>query len=180
LWKGISLALVQAGVPLAFARSARGRHILPAGSVAGLARACGLAAGAALLLWAAAKLALRFVPATGEAPIEAFVAAPSGMLCVAALGVILPVGEELFFRGLLFRALLDWTGRASVTAGVSWLLFVLLHAQQSWGNWGGLISIATAGALLTVLRSVSGSVWLPALAHVLYNVSLSAAAVGLL
>ena len=51
--------------------------------------------------------------------------------------------------------------------------FVALHAQQSWGNWGGLVSIAAAGVVLTALRIVSGSVLVPALAHVLYNFALS-------
>jgi hypothetical protein len=129
-----------------------------------------------VLLWGSARLALRLVPATGEAPIQTFVSWPSGMLCFAALGVLLPVGEELLFRGLLYRALLGWTARPGLAALLCWLPFVALHAQQSWGNWGGLVSIATAGAVLTALRVASGSVLVPALAHVLYNFALSAGA----
>jgi membrane protease YdiL (CAAX protease family) len=135
-----------------------------------------LALGTALLLWGTARLSLRLVPATGEAPIQSFVSWPSGLLCFAALGVLLPVGEELLFRGLLFRALQAWTRRDAVAGMLSWLPFVALHAQQSWGNWGGLCAIAAAGAVLTVLRIASGSVLLPALAHVLYNFALSASA----
>jgi membrane protease YdiL (CAAX protease family) len=141
-----------------------------------LLRGYALALAAALALWGCAKLALLFVPATSEAPIQTFVAWPSGMLCFAALGLLLPIGEELFFRGLLYHALI-LVGRKPLGAGaVSWGLFVLLHAQQSWGNWGGLVSIAAAGVVLTGLRIASGSVLVPALAHVLYNFALSAGA----
>ena len=177
LLKGVSLIAVQCAVPLALARRWRAdRTFLPLAPALRPAFAYGLALGAALLLWGIARMSLRLVPATGEAPIQTFVAWPSGLLCFAGLGVLLPLGEELLFRGLLYRTLLAWTGRVGVAALLCWLPFVALHAQQSWGNWGGLVSIAVAGVVLTALRVASGSVLVPALAHVLYNFALSAGA----
>lgn len=177
LGKGVVLIALQCGGPLLFMRFATaGSRSLPARPRGSLLRAYLLALAAALALWGCAKLALLFVPATGEAPIQTFVAWPSGMLCFAALGLLLPIGEELFFRGLLFHALLRAGQGVLRAAALSWLLFVALHAEQSWGNWGGLVSIAAAGVVLTGLRIASGSVLVPALAHVLYNFALSAGA----
>jgi membrane protease YdiL (CAAX protease family) len=177
LAKGLALVALQCAVPLLLARLWRSdRDFLPIAARFRPALAFAIAGGAATLLWVLAGLALRLVPATGEAPIQTFVNWPSGLLCFAALGVLLPLGEELLFRGVLYRALLAWTGRAGWAAVLCWLPFVALHAQQSWGNWGGLVSIAMAGAVLTALRVASRSVLVPALAHVLYNFALSARA----
>ena len=63
------------------------------------------------ILVAAARIALSLVPATGEAPIQTFVSWPSGMLSFALLGVMVPVGEEIFFRGFVYRTALG-LGRA--------------------------------------------------------------------
>ena len=133
----------------------------------------GAALAAAAVLVGTAHLALRLVPATSEAPIQTFVSWPSGMLCFAALGVVLPLGEELFFRGYLYRVALG-LGRAAAF-WITFALFLALHAEQSWGNWGGLVSVAAAGLALTGLRAWSASVLVPALAHVLYNFTLSMA-----
>jgi membrane protease YdiL (CAAX protease family) len=177
LGKGVVLIALQCGGPLLFMRfAASGVGSLPARPRGSLLRAYLFALAAALALWGCAKLALLFVPATGEAPIQTFVAWPSGMLCFAALGLLLPIGEELFFRGLLYHALLRAGQSVLRAATLSWFLFVVLHAEQSWGNWGGLVSIAAAGVVLTGLRIASGSVLVPALAHVLYNFALSAGA----
>jgi len=176
LVKGLGLVVLQAGAALVL-----GGMVWPGArrDALALARpprswfwfAAALATAALLVL--TAHLALRLVPATSEAPIQSFVSWPSGMLCFAALGVVLPLGEELFFRGYLYRAALG-LGRAAAF-GITCALFVALHAEQSWGNWGGLVSVAAAGLALTGLRALSGSVLIPALAHVLYNFTLSMA-----
>lgn len=178
--KGVGLVVLQAGIALLLCGIARPRAALDALDALALTPPPGRLAywvGAALLvaalLVASARISLELVPATSEAPIQTFVRWPSGMLCFAALGVLLPLGEEVFFRGYLYRLALGF-GRAAAF----WLtlgLFVALHAEQSWGNWGGLVSIATAGVALTALRARSESVLIPALAHVLYNFTLSMA-----
>jgi len=140
-----------------------------------------LASAAALLavpaLVGVAKLSLRLVPSTGEAPIETFIAWPSGMLSAALLGVLLPAGEELFFRGYLLGALLRY-GRTLAVLG-STLGFGLMHAEQSWGNWGGLFAVFFTGAILAVLRVLGGSTALCAISHLAYNLTLSTSSISI-
>lgn len=124
------------------------------------------------VLVTAARAALRIVPSTEVAPIQTFIAWPGGMLSAALLGVLLPVGEELLFRGYLLGVWLSHGRGLAATASV--LSFGLLHLQQSWGNWGGLLSIFLTGAVLCGLRLVTGSTILPAASHVAYNLTLSA------
>jgi membrane protease YdiL (CAAX protease family) len=129
-----------------------------------------VAALSAALLNPLARLAMSVVPATGEAPIEAFISWPSGALAFAVLGMVVPLAEELFFRGFVFGALRPLgLGVASVGTVV---LFAGAHAQQAWGNWGALLSVTVTGIILTALRAVTGSAIVPAVAHLLYNLSL--------
>jgi membrane protease YdiL (CAAX protease family) len=129
-----------------------------------------LACGAALALHPLTRLAMQLAPRGEQAPIEAFISWPSGALCFAMLGVAVPLAEELFFRGLVYGALTP-LGKPLAALGCV-LLFALAHAQQTWGNWGVLASVTLTGAVLTALRSLSGSTLVPAVAHLLYNLSL--------
>lgn len=125
-----------------------------------------------------AMRAVALVPSTGEAPIEAFVSWPSGLLSFAALSTVAPIGEELFFRGFVYGALAGDGSRArSVLAFLgAWLLFVIAHLPQTWGSWGGLLAIGVAGLGFTALRAATGSVLVSSLAHLVYNGLLAAAA----
>jgi membrane protease YdiL (CAAX protease family) len=127
-----------------------------------------LLAGALVLV---ARSALTFIPSTSEAPIQTFVAWPSGLLCFAVLGVVVPLGEEVFFRGFLYRVLLAYGRFAAFT--ITLVSFVGLHLQQVWGNWGGLAALVATGTVLTALRAISGSTLLPAVTHLIYNFVLS-------
>jgi membrane protease YdiL (CAAX protease family) len=175
--KGIGLAALQVGLALAL-----GGADWPSGRSEALAlqpasrpgRAMATALLAAALLVVAAELALRGVPATSRAPIQSFVSWPSGLLCFALLGVLLPLGEELFFRGYLYGRMLAF-GRTLAFA-ISVAIFLALHLRQSWGNWGGAVAVAVAGVVLTALRARTGSTLVPAIAHVIYNATLSAVA----
>jgi len=175
LWtlrKGVLLAVVQIGCALLIAR---GTGAEPRAQLA-LQRPRLLPGltGAALAwpsLVASARLALRFVPSTSEAPLQTFIAQPSGMLSEALLGVLLPIGEELFFRGYVFGAWARFGTWAAAAASV--LAFGLMHAQQSWGNWGGLAAVFITGAVLCALRVLTRSTWLAMLTHLAYNVTLS-------
>jgi len=179
--KGALLFSVQAGLAFGLGRFLNAKHdpIHPLGTAAklGLLRPqrAVIAITAGVIAWPllviSARLAMRFVPSTGEAPIEAFIAWPSGMLAAALLGILLPLGEELFFRGYLYAVLLP-NGRA-FAASISLLVFTLLHVQQTWGNWGGLLAIVCTGSVLTGLRVLTGSTLVSALTHVAYNLTLS-------
>ncbi len=122
--------------------------------------------------------ALSHVQSTGEAPIEAFVAWPSGLLSFGALAVVAPIAEEVFFRGFVYGAIDDgrWGRRRALAFSLAWGLFALAHLQQAWGNWGGLLSVTMAGLVFTTLRMLSGSTLVPALAHLVYNALLSVSA----
>lgn len=137
-----------------------------------------LAPIAGLALYRVAGLALSIVPSTGQAPIEAFVSWPSGMLSFAALAVTAPIAEEIFFRGLVYGVLRgDGAGLRSLYAFAgSWIVFAVVHLPQTWGSWGGLLAIAIAALGFTALRAASGSVVVPAVAHLVYNGLLSAQA----
>jgi membrane protease YdiL (CAAX protease family) len=128
------------------------------------------AAALALLLRMGSHYCLRLVPSTAEAPIETFISWPSGALSFALVGMAAPLAEELFFRGFVFGAL----RRLGTTAAClgSGALFVLAHVQQVWGNWGALSSLVLTAVTLTGLRALSGSTLVPALAHLLFNLSL--------
>lgn len=130
-----------------------------------------LAGLSSVLLVASAELSAALLPTTGEAPIQTFISWPSGMLGFALIGVMLPVAEEVFFRGYVYGVALR-LGRPAAFA-ITVLCFGALHAQQSWGNWGGLFAIFLTGCVLTALRALTGSTLLGALSHLGYNLSLS-------
>lgn len=184
---GVVLALAEVGIALGLARTFS--------SGVGVGRALAMERPKTVLVaWAsfvaapivgvllriAAGRALSLVPSTGEAPIEAYVSWPSGLLSFAALSAIAPIGEEVFFRGLVYGALLGQGGRGKTALAFvgAWLLFVVAHLPQTWGSWGGLLAIAIAGLGFTALRAVTGSVLVAALAHLVYNGLTAAAALA--
>lgn len=133
--------------------------------------ALGLAPVVGVGLMYSATFALRLVPSTGESAIETFISWPSGMLAFAAIGVLVPLCEEIFFRGFVYgHARAFGEPAAFVITAVS---FIALHAAQTWGNWGSLLSITITGVVLTALRAGTGSTLVPALAHIVYNLGLT-------
>lgn len=121
-----------------------------------------------LLLRIALAQLSRLVPSTGVAPIEQMVSAPSGMLTMLAIGLVAPFAEELFFRGLLFRAFEDLQGRVFATAMTA-VLFALVHVPQAFGAWPSFVSIACAGLVFSIVRALTGSTLASVLAHLGYN-----------
>lgn len=173
LLKGLGMAALQIGLAFALAwrwGETNARVRLGLGPARGkLALAGVVCAWPCLVL--AARVSLYVVPSTGEAPIQTFVSWPSGMLTAALLGALLPAAEELFFRGYVYGT---WLRFGKLTAAVSSVLvFGILHAQQSWGNWGGLVAVFVTGAAMCALRMFTGSTWLAALCHLAYNLTLS-------
>jgi membrane protease YdiL (CAAX protease family) len=60
--------------------------------------------------------------------------------------------------------------RSRVLAFVgAWLLFVLAHVPQTFGQWGAVVAIGVMGLGLTTMRAITGSTLVPALAHLTYN-----------
>jgi len=128
-----------------------------------------IAAGVALSFLA--RQLLFWIPATGEAPITTFIAAPSGALAFALMGLLSPLAEELFFRGFVYGAFERFgTAMASL---MSVVLFAALHYVQTSGSLGAFVAIALAGCLFTALRALTGSVHASVIAHFAYNAALA-------
>jgi membrane protease YdiL (CAAX protease family) len=126
-----------------------------------------LAAVCGVVLAVQAVVAPTLVPSTGRSPVQMLISSPSGLLGFTALGVMAPVAEEVFFRGLIYGLLAkrSWILAFVASAG----LFAVAHGEQSFGQWGTLTGIALTGCVLTALRARTGSVTVPALAHLTYN-----------
>lgn len=109
---------------------------------------------------------------TGEATVALIVAASAAV-------IVSPVVEELFFRGLLVRALLDALGEAGrvgaavVAIATSTAAFVLLHvvAAGSLVPLGLLIGSIVIGVGCGVLTVWTGRLGAAVTAHLLYNAS---------
>jgi membrane protease YdiL (CAAX protease family) len=79
--------------------------------------------------------------------------------------VIAPVGEEVVFRGFLYRGFVR-PGREVVAIVVISLAWALLHIQY---DWLGMAQIFAAGLMLGWFRWASGSTTLTIVMHILIN-----------
>lgn len=77
-------------------------------------------------------------------------------------GLLVPVGEELLFRGILFAWLRRWGLPLSVA--VSSLVFGIFHGFSIV-----FVAAAILGAMLALLYEWSGSLWPPIIAHASNN-----------
>jgi membrane protease YdiL (CAAX protease family) len=82
-----------------------------------------------------------------------------------AIIVIAPVGEEIAFRGFLYRGLVR-PGYEQLTIVAISLAWALLHIQY---DWLGMAQIFAAGLALGWFRWASGSTTLTIIMHVLIN-----------
>lgn len=182
LARGLILGAAEIAIAVALASWLARRTELSVGEVLGAVQPRGGALAllltpiAGTLCAFAGVFALRLVPSTGgAAPIEVFVARPSGMLAFALLAVVVPISEELFFRGFVYGTAHRALGAPAAFA-LSAGLFVAAHAPQDWGSWGGLVAVALVGLVTTSLRATTRSVAVPMLAHLVYNGLLAASA----
>jgi hypothetical protein len=84
----------------------------------------------------------------------------------AAAIIVAPAGEELMFRGFLFRGLVRsprsaWPGIIAIS-----LLWAVLHLQY---DWAGMLQIFIIGLFLGWVRWRSGSTLLTFFLHALFN-----------
>jgi len=78
--------------------------------------------------------------------------------------VVIPVAEEIVFRGFVFRGL---TGHSQIIASsTTSLAWALAHVGMAWSN---KLQVVSFGLLLGWMRWRSGSVVLPMLTHGLWN-----------
>ncbi|MCI0408317.1 MAG: CPBP family intramembrane metalloprotease [Acidobacteria bacterium] len=128
-----------------------------------------LLAGAGVLLFLPLALGLgaftgflRFSPHVPESP----------AILARILGIFLVTGvpEELLFRGLLQNLLLRWTGRDTLSLGLTAAVFGLAHLNVgAHPDWRLALLATLAGILYGWLFRVSGSLMAPSLAHTFVN-----------
>lgn len=85
------------------------------------------------------------------------------LVALAAVSVAAPLGEELIFRGLLFRLARDRWGAARA-ASLTALFFGIAHLQP-WSLFG----LVGLGVLLALLYHWTGSLLAPVAAHGAHN-----------
>jgi membrane protease YdiL (CAAX protease family) len=84
---------------------------------------------------------------------------------VLAIVIVAPVGEEVVFRGFLYRAFAQpgWEIYAIIVIAMAW---AVLHVQY---DWVGMVQIFTAGLVLGWFRWASGSTVLTIFMHIFVN-----------
>jgi membrane protease YdiL (CAAX protease family) len=88
--------------------------------------------------------------------------------------ILAPLAENLIYRGLLFdraQPAANWK-----IAVASLLTFSLAYFFN--GGWDGLVFALQFGAALTLLRIITGSVVFPIIAHMVYGLTIEAAALA--
>lgn len=119
-------------------------------------------------------MAVRLKGAIGRALVSEFqevsytTAAAEGSLPLLWFATVLvaPAGEEIMFRGYLFRGFVRPERSAWPAIVVISLLWAVLHLQY---DWAGMSEIFVAGLFLGWVRWRSGSTLLTFLLHALFN-----------
>jgi membrane protease YdiL (CAAX protease family) len=96
---------------------------------------------------------------------------PQFLAVILVIGVLPALGEEIVFRGLLQPAFIRSSGSAHLGVWLTAVLFGLVHMQ-----FAGMLPRIFLGAVLGFLAYCSQRLWIPVLAHFLFN-SLQAVAV---
>jgi len=111
--------------------------------------------------------ALRTLEKTAEETILALVSDSRWqiyLLNMFMIAVVPAIGEELIFRGILQRKLMQWFGNVHVAVFVSAVIFSAIHLQ-----FFGFLPRVFLGVLLGYMFVWTGSLWLPMFAHFINN-----------
>lgn len=88
----------------------------------------------------------------------------TGFIIMFIIGAVMaPFTEELYYRGMIYPVLRNYLGPLG-GALVAGLLFGIAH----WDFWRTL-PLAVGGAVLCYIYEKSGSIWVPMLAHGMWN-----------
>lgn len=91
-----------------------------------------------------------------------------GVFLLAAV-IVGPFLEEIMFRGFFFRMIRDFKN----TRWAFWIVtlsFGFLHIEQYRGDWASILLIFLVGAVLSMLRCVTGSVRPSIVLHYVFNI----------
>jgi len=146
-------------------RAAMGWGSLERGAVWG-------AIGTGVALLGLAALVTRFIEDPGATPMGQALEEVPMRYAIALTALLAPVSEELFFRGMLFRALelpaLGARARWVPVLGQA-LIFAGAHAMQLRGAWVGLVPIFAVGLATGLWRAHTRSLAAPWIVHSVYN-----------
>jgi membrane protease YdiL (CAAX protease family) len=124
-----------------------------------------------------------FGPSEIQIQLDLFSTPALGAVSTVVVSTVVPVAEELLFRGALYNALLknrssdnpDWR-RHILPFTVTALSFAAVHLAAGFETAAAIIQIVLLSAYLSLLRAVTGSVQTNITAHAVWN---ALAALGL-
>jgi hypothetical protein len=91
------------------------------------------------------------------------IALSSPLLALLAIGILAPIAEELLFRGAIYNLIKDSVGKY-IALLVSSVLFALIHLNIYQASYTLFI-----GLFLGIVLMKTGSLWLPIIFHIVYN-----------
>lgn len=105
----------------------------------------------------------RLFPSVAE--VQESIYAQALWLQILGTGIIIPIAEELVYRGILYRRLREYSG---VRAAVLWsaVLFGVMHGNVVQGIYAGLMGVFLAWAY-----EICGSFLAPVMIHIAANMS---------
>lgn len=125
--------------------------------------------GLGILIGAALFLSVNAVLWTAGAIARCEYLGPTGLVVALGTSAAAAVGEEVIFRGALFRLIEERSGTL-VAIAVSASVFGLLHAANRGATWISTAAITLeAGVLLGLTYAAMRSLWLPIGLHLGWN-----------
>jgi uncharacterized protein len=125
--------------------------------------------GAGLILSFFLQIASHLLPIPKQMPIDQMFQTQSGVWLMALFGTfIAPFAEELFFRGLLYPALVRKSGMPIAVIFTS-LTFAFIHASQLGWSVAAVSILAVVGLTLTLVRAYAKSLAASTIVHMGYN-----------
>lgn len=134
-----------------------GTRMAASGLASGIAAGAGLFALVYAVLWT-----------LGAARLQGF-GELTGLSAALSVAIASAVGEEIVFRGVVFRLLEDALG-TTVALMLSASMFGLVHAGNHGATWASTLAIALeSGALMGVAYVLTRTLWLPIGLHFGWN-----------
>lgn len=112
---------------------------------------------------------------TSNIPVDDLDTTGEFVVFLLAVGVLTPIIEELFFRGLVYRSFLKRGSSATAAIGLTTLLFVLPHLPAVT-EWPGVLTLFASIAVLGLAFNLAcyltgGRLAAPIVAHMVINCS---------
>lgn len=85
-------------------------------------------------------------------------------IAILVIGFVASIGEEIFFRGIIQRKLIEWTANSHIGIWLAAILFSTVHFQ-----FYGFFPRLLLGVLFGYLYFWSGNIWVAVLAHFINN-----------